>query len=155
MTHGALHEHTYGRSSASTCSSSSCAAPTPPPTTPPALPLKVVIENRAADNVKVVQLSEDGKTRGANICDLKEDSACTVTDNFIVVSGDRAGDPFRQWWGDPSWKSAQVTLRVSEGPGNYLKYTKTSNEHEDYVVPDAVIFMDLDYTASPAQTATI
>ena len=96
-----------------------------------------------------------GKTRGANICDLKEDSACTVTDNFIVVSGDRAGDPFRQWWGDPSWKSAQVTLRVSEGPGNNLKYTKTSNEHEDYVVPDAAIFMDLDYTASPAQKATI
>jgi len=97
------------------------AGPTPPPPTPSAM--RVVIHNGAGIDLKVRNKSDQ-----SIICELEADAACTAKDDFIVISkdGTKSGDPFDSWWGDASWKTADVSISVTQDPNapSYLNYEK-------------------------------
>jgi hypothetical protein len=66
---------------------------------------------------------------GPAFCHMDINETCTATTDFIAVASDGswdAGDPFDAWWGDDSWKDADMTLamRVKPGHAGYVDYVK-------------------------------
>ena len=66
------------------------------------------------------------------ICTLSTTgSSCVVTEDFMVMSVDEVdeSDPFDQWWGDDSWKTATISIAASidSSSPTYIKMTKTSS----------------------------
>jgi len=97
------------------------AGPSPAPTPPEAM--NVVVNNNAGIDLRVRSTAEKGY-----MCELQASSSCTVHEDFTVVSkdGTKAGDPFSSWWGDGSYKTANVAIGVKQDAksANYLDYTK-------------------------------
>ena len=115
------------KSHVSICSSSTCPSPSPP--APPAGEMKVVVENKSDLHLKVIEITDTrSHQRGAKLCDLQTASSCTVGKDFIVISGDNAGDPFDVWWGDASWDKAHESIAVFPASKGYLKYEKSERK---------------------------
>jgi len=83
------------------------------------VPQELVVSSRILDD-----------SVGSILCRIQPSAACVVTTDFIVETADgkRVGDPFDEWWGDASYRYAQLNLTVFESVSSstYLDYTKNN-----------------------------
>eukprot|EP00657_Telonema_sp_P-1_P006272 TRINITY_DN2455_c0_g1_i1.p1 TRINITY_DN2455_c0_g1~~TRINITY_DN2455_c0_g1_i1.p1 ORF type:complete len:254 (+),score=58.00 TRINITY_DN2455_c0_g1_i1:103-864(+) len=93
--------------------------------------MNVTTINLVGCNVNLRSVDPVSGKYGPSFCTMTNGSSCVTTQDFIAVVADGsgrydAGDPFDLWWGDDSWKDAQMTLELRQDVKNpeYLDYVK-------------------------------
>merc|ERR1712086_546071 len=91
--------------------------------------MNVSVHNLVGKTIQIRAVDPTTGKYGVTLCGrapLTNGTSCTgIAQDWIAVEtggGYDAGDPFDQWWGDDTWRTAVASYELVQGKGSYIQY---------------------------------